>query len=201
MASMAEAMVLRGIHAAARAGSRTRVPDDGLALLLADRMGDELPITLEGRNDVQFLAVLMTGADRPPIDHQAGPVQSAHGDEAAGHVLIAARNGDIGVIPLRVHHRLDGVGNQVARLQRIAHAIGAHRDAIAHPDGVEAQANHAGGGYAFLHFLAPGAEDACCRDCLHTKRWQCPPAAWPYPAREGRSHRAWPATPLAPWAV
>ena len=33
------------------------------------------------------------------------------------YILVAARKGDVGVVPLRRHHRLDAVGDQVARLQ------------------------------------------------------------------------------------
>ena len=48
---------------------------------------------------------------------------------------------DVGVVPLGAHHGFDRVGDQVARLQRIAHAVGAHRDAVADADGVEAHAD------------------------------------------------------------
>ena len=126
---------------------------DGLALLLGNRVGDELAVALEGGDDVQLLAVQMAGANRSPVDHQAGPVESAHGDQASRHVLVATRDGDVGVIPLRAHDGFNRVGDQVAGLQRIAHAIGAHRDAIADPDGVEAQTHHAGGVHTFLHLF------------------------------------------------
>ena len=52
---------------------------------------------------------------------------------------------DVGVVPLGAHHGLDRVGDQVARLQRVAHALGAHRDAVADADGVEPHADQAGG--------------------------------------------------------
>ena len=42
------------------------------------------------------------------------------------------------------------VGNQVARLQREAHAVGAHRDAIADADRIEPHANQPGGLHPFL---------------------------------------------------
>ena len=48
--------------------------------------------------------------------------------------------GDERVVPLRAHDRLDRVGDEVARRQRVAHAVGAHRDAVADADGVEAHA-------------------------------------------------------------
>ena len=59
---------------------------------------------------------------------------------------------DVGVVPLGAHDGLDGIGDQVARLEREAHAVGAHGDAVADADGVEAHADQSGGGDAFLHF-------------------------------------------------
>jgi hypothetical protein len=48
------------------------------------------------------------------------------------------------------HHRFNRVGNQVARRQRIAHAVGAHRQPVAHADGVEAKADEPSSLDAFL---------------------------------------------------
>ncbi len=95
----------------------------------------------------------MPGADRSAVNHDGRAIQPPHGDHAARHVLIAARNGNVGVIPLRRHQGLNRIGNQIARLQRKAHAIGAHGNAVAHADGVEAHADHARGLHAFFHFF------------------------------------------------
>ena len=46
--------------------------------------------------------------------------------------------------PLRPHHRLDRVRDQVPRLQAEAHPVGAHRDAVRDADRVEAVADHPG---------------------------------------------------------
>lgn len=59
-------------------------------------------------------------------------------------VLVASRNGDVGVVVLRAHDGLDAVGDEVARLEAVAHAPGAHGDGVADPDGVEAEGHHAG---------------------------------------------------------
>ena len=64
----------------------------------------------------------MARADRAAVDHQRRPIDPAHRDQAAGHVLVAAGKRDVGVVPLGLHHGFDRVGDQVARLQRIAHA-------------------------------------------------------------------------------
>ena len=107
--------------------------------------GDVLAVALEGGDDVERVArCVVPGADRAAVDHERGAVQPAHGHQAAGHVLVAAGERDVGVVPLGAHHRLDRVGDQVARLQRVAHALGAHRDAVGHADGVEAHADQAG---------------------------------------------------------
>src|SRR5262249_43807589 len=79
-------------------------------------------------------------------------VQPAHGDETSRHVLVAAGEGDQRVVPLRAHHGLDRIGDQVPRLQRIAHAVGAHRDAVADTDGVEPHADHAGSAHPATYF-------------------------------------------------
>ena len=51
------------------------------------------------------------------------------------------------------HHGFDGIGDEVARLEREAHAVGAHRDAVADADRVEPHADQAGGGDALLDLL------------------------------------------------
>ncbi len=50
-----------------------------------------------------------------------------------------------------LHHGFDRVGDEVARLQRIAHAVGAHRDAVGDADRVEPHADQPGFRHAFLH--------------------------------------------------
>ena len=41
---------------------------------------------------------VVTGADRPAIDHQRGPVQPSHGHDRAGHVLVASRHGHQSIV-------------------------------------------------------------------------------------------------------
>lgn len=59
--------------------------------------------------------------------HDGGAVDPSHGDEAPRHVLVAARDGDVGVVPLPPHDRLDRVGDDVARLEREGHPCGEER--------------------------------------------------------------------------
>ena len=74
------------------------------------------------------LPLRVTRRDRAAVDHQRRPVEPRHRHHAARHVLVAAGHGDERVVPLRAHHRLDRVGDEVARRQRVAHAVGAHRE-------------------------------------------------------------------------
>ncbi|TKW50631.1 hypothetical protein CTA1_5680 [Colletotrichum tanaceti] len=127
-----------GVHASAGAAAGAGVADDVEALLLGDLAGDVLAVGLEGGDDVDGLAGLAAaGLDGAAVDHDAGAVDAAHGDGDAGHVLVAAGQRDVGVVPLAVHDGLDGVGDDLARLQRVAHALGAHADAVRDADGVE----------------------------------------------------------------
>jgi hypothetical protein len=54
----------------------------------------------------------------------------------AGHVLVAAADGHQPSIP-RSRDRLDGIGDDLARHQRILHALRPHRNAVGNGDGVE----------------------------------------------------------------
>ena len=142
---------VRRVHAAAGAGARAGVAQDRLPLLLADAARQQLAITLEGRDDVETASLPLSGPNRAAIDHQRRSVETTHSHDAAGHVLVASRQRDIGVVPLRLHHRLDRIGDQITRLQGKAHPRGPHRQAIAHPDGVEPQPHQAGCLDALLH--------------------------------------------------
>src|SRR5690606_40877869 len=51
--------------------------------------------------------------------------------------LVAVGDAHHGVGAVRVDHVLDAVGDELARGQRIQHAVVAHGDAVVHRDGVE----------------------------------------------------------------
>ena len=82
------------------------------------------------------------------------------------------------VVPLGGGQGLDRVGDQVAGLERIAHPVGAHRDAVAHADRVEPHPDAPRLGHALLHVRRPAGSGACCRGCPRTRRWRFPPAAF-----------------------
>lgn len=54
---------------------------------------------------------------------------------------------------LRPHDGFYAVGDEVARLEAVAHAPGTHGDGVADPDGVEAEGDHAGVAYSVAHGL------------------------------------------------
>jgi hypothetical protein len=99
---------------------------------------------LESGDDVELLGLVgpAARADRAAIHHHRRPVDSPHRHDDPGHVLVAARDRQVGVVVLRAHDRLNRVGDEIAALQRVGHAVGPIRDAVAHADGVEAQADH-----------------------------------------------------------
>ena len=55
----------------------------------------------------------------------------------AGHILVAAADGEQAVHARGAANGLDRVGDDFARDQRILHALGAHGDAVADGDGAE----------------------------------------------------------------
>ena len=53
------------------------------------------------------------------------------------HVLVTTRNGDIGIVPLCIHHSLNTISNEVSGLKAKRHASGPHGDTITDTNGVE----------------------------------------------------------------
>jgi hypothetical protein len=114
------------------------------------RLGDlavlELSIRLEGGDDVKDRAADArggAGADGATVDHEGRAVEAGHGHDGAGHVFVAAGEGNVAIVPLRAHDRLDGIGDDVTGLEGEGHAVRAHGDAIGHTDCVESVANKA----------------------------------------------------------
>ena len=140
-----------GVHASAGTGTGATAADDFLPFFLADLAGDVLTVTLKRTDDVQFLVFVKSGLDRTAVDHDRRPIQPSHRDQASRHVLVTSGQRDQGVVPLGRHDRFDRIGDQVAALQAVTHALGAHRDAVADADGVEPHPDHSGIGDAFLH--------------------------------------------------
>ena len=135
---------VRGIHAAAGAGTRYRGQLDLVKLVIADLAGRVAADCLEHGNDIPALGARL---DRAAVNEDAWTVEPRQGHHAARHVLVAAANGNQAVKALCTGHGLDRIGDHFARHQRIAHPRGPHRNTVRNRDGIE---NHA---------LAPGAVD------------------------------------------
>ena len=62
-----------------------------------------LTIALEGGDHIDGLVgdAAVSRLDGAAVDHERRPVQACHGDDDTRHVLIAARQRDVGIIPLQ----------------------------------------------------------------------------------------------------
>ncbi len=114
------------------------------AFFVRDFFGQVLSIALKSGDDIQRMPIPFTGPDGPTINHDRRSIQAAHGHDTARHVLVAARNRDQGVVPLRPHNGLHRIGDEITRLKGVAHTLGPHRDTIRDADRVEPHADHAG---------------------------------------------------------
>mmetsp|Transcript_32903 Transcript_32903/g.72662 ORF Transcript_32903/g.72662 Transcript_32903/m.72662 type:complete len:363 (+) Transcript_32903:1159-2247(+) len=145
-----------GVHATACTGAGAGVAHNVKACLLVNQASSKGTVALKCRDDVQGLVAWKlpgTWLDGTTIDHQARPVQASHGHQGAWHVLVAAWQGDVGVIPLGTHDSLNAVRDQVAGLQAEAHALCSHRNAVGHTNGIEPVADHSNLLHAALDLL------------------------------------------------
>ena len=77
------------------------------------------------------------GGHRAAAHEDRRDVEAHGGHEHPRHDLVAVRDAHHAVQAMGAQHRLDAVGDELARRERILHAAVAHRDAVIHPDGVE----------------------------------------------------------------
>ena len=125
---------------------------------------------LEHRHDVALVGSRPDGA---AVDEYRRAVEPRQRDQTARHVLVASADRHHAVKALGADHRLDRIGNDLARHQRVAHARRAHRNAVGHGNGAEGDGLRAlrfdsGGGQARefvdVHVtgrqVAPGRRDA-----------------------------------------
>jgi hypothetical protein len=85
------------------------------------------------------------GKDRAAVDEDRRAVEARHGHDATGHVFVAAADGHEAVEALGAANRLDRIGDDFARNERVAHAERAHADAVGDGDGAEDDRLAAGG--------------------------------------------------------
>jgi hypothetical protein len=143
-------------HPSTSSGSRTRIPD-GVVSLLLGLLGltvlQVLTVGLESRYDVELLATALSGLDGTSIDHETRSVESTESHESSRHVLVASRNDDHTIEPMSTGGGLDLVGDEVSRLQRVAHTESSHRNAIRHSDGTELVTDQTSTGHRILDTL------------------------------------------------
>ena len=113
--------------------------------LLVDAAGAELADRLERAHHGQVAAVQVARLDRAAVDEDRRDVHPGDRDHGAGHVLVAAAHGHDAIHALRAAGGLDRIGDHLAGDQGVLHALGAHRDPVAHGDGAEDLGHGAGG--------------------------------------------------------
>jgi hypothetical protein len=87
--------------------------------------------------DRDFLAAEEAGRDRSGVEHDARDVEPAERHHRGGVRLVAGDEADEPVEQVAARDELDRVGDHLARDERRAHALGAHRDAVGDRDRVE----------------------------------------------------------------
>ena len=125
------------VHAAAGAGAGAGVALDvfedfvlGLRLVAAvvggldERVVGIGAVRFVAGRDVDGLAqeLAVADCDGAAVDHEGGSIVPGHGHDAAGHVFIAAGEGDAGVVVLGAGYGFDAVGNDFAGLEGESHS-------------------------------------------------------------------------------
>ena len=154
-----------GVHAAARARAResrtTRwpaIPGRRCCLFACAPTASNT----DTMSSLRRVARDAAGQDRAAVNKHRRPVQPRHGDQRAGHVLVATADRDEPVHAFAADDRLDRVGDDLARDQRILHPFGAHRDAVGDGDRVENNRLAAGVVGAGSRLRARVCRCACC---------------------------------------
>ena len=123
-----------GIHTAAGAGARASMLLDvvhdiggGGLRVGAGRLETTVGVStrcLVAGDDVDGLVekLRMATAHGAAIDHDERAVVTSCSHDDAGHILVATRDGDVGIMMLSTSHGLDGVGDDFATLEGVAHA-------------------------------------------------------------------------------
>ena len=140
-----------GVHSSAGAGAGAGIHHDAFEVGFVQVARHFLSKGFECGNDIEILSFVMTGGDGAAVYHDRGPVEATHGHDGAGHVLVTAGKGDEGVIILCAADCFDGVGDDVAADEGIAHAVGAIADAVADANGIEDEPHEVGVPDALFH--------------------------------------------------
>ena len=131
-----------GARAAGRAGRTLEHRDVGVGdfvIRRGDHRVDKVDAARAGRE------LDLAGLHRPAGDEHRRDVEAHRRHQHAGRDLVAVRDAHQRVGAMGVGHIFDAVGDELARRQRIEHAVVAHGDAVVDGDGVEFLGDAAGG--------------------------------------------------------
>ena len=139
-------------------------------LAYAHLAGGHFADAFEDSGQVDRLAgVGLAGLHRSAGDEDRRDVNAGGAHHHAGNDLVAVGDADDAVEAVGAQHRLDAIGDQFARGERILHADVAHGDAVVDADGVEFKWNSAGRVDRLTHFLADHIEMGVARNDLHER--------------------------------
>ncbi len=147
-----------GEHARARSLGGARALLDLTELVHRQRAGGTRPDGFEHADDVERLVLVVTGQDRAPVEEHRRHVGARRRHQHPGQALVAPGQRHERVESLRVHHALDGVGDDLAAHEGAAHAFVAHRDAVTHRNGDELHREPARGADAVFRTLGQAVE-------------------------------------------
>ena len=125
---------VRRVHARARPGGRARRTLQIEELRVGHLSFRVRPDGFEDILDRDVASLICAREDRAAVEVDRRQIHPSHRHQHARLGLVAARDPDERVQALRVHHQLDGVGDQIARHQRCLHPLVAHRDAVGDRD-------------------------------------------------------------------
>ena len=141
---------VRRVHARARPSGRARRTLQAEELRVAHLSFRVRPNGFEDILDRDVASPIRARQDRAAVEVDRRQIHPSHRHQHARLGLVAARDPDERVQPLRVHHQLDGVGDQIARHQRCLHPFVTHRDAVGDRDRRELERDAAALAHAFL---------------------------------------------------
>ena len=142
-----------GEHPRARAGPRAGSPLDGQELVVVDGAVGVGTDALEHVDDRYVLARVAPGKARAAVEEHRGQIVPGRRHQHPRERLVATGDRHHAVEPLGMHHELHGIGDHLARDERSAHSLVAHRNAVRHGDGREDQPDPAGVAHAGLGAL------------------------------------------------
>ena len=103
-------------------------------VILLHVSGEHRPDRLIGIEHGDIASLPFPGQRGAAVDEHRRQIESHHRHHHAGQRLVAAGEGDERVIGMAARHRLDAVGDDFARHQRVAHAAVVHRHRVGHRD-------------------------------------------------------------------